>query len=646
MLNLRHAFCVVLPAAMLASVTGLAWADNGGTQGADQASALWKEGKAFWESREFVQARKTFLSAGKILEKEPNALPAADKNQLELYLNQVDEAIKKQSRARETYRSAVTAMGEGKFQEAKSLFGAVLEGKDYITEPEQADAKAKLALTVAKMNAQAAAQPEPEPKVAPEPEPEPEPKVAPKPEPEPEPKVEPTVADEADPESRRMLAAIARKRAAALDLVSEARRALRSNQKGRASALLNQALALVPDHAEALSLKRSLWKAPEAPRPSETILDRLGKARRLGRQMARIEFEKALNRSHEILAGADENEEFNSAERFAEVARSVAQKNQANFQPQAYRDLIRQVDDQLKFIRLKRTQWQRITVAKQIRIINAAERERIRRERLQKLRTINTLALRAKTLRSQGKFKSALEICEQIVELDPNNRSALEQAEILRQFVQLQNEKRLDELQRDEEQKVLIDVRESEIPWYELLRYPRDWRELTIRRVPFGAAAATVSETDRAVRHKLGLRVPKLDFNEVRFENVIDFLREISGLSIHVKWNVLNAARIYKTAPVTVHLTNVTIKKSLRVILDEVGGVKPLGYVLDDGVIMISTKEDLSRITITRVYDIRDLVVRVPKFRAPRVALADSSSNNAAGKSPAWPESANTSSAA
>jgi general secretion pathway protein D len=44
------------------------------------------------------------------------------------------------------------------------------------------------------------------------------------------------------------------------------------------------------------------------------------------------------------------------------------------------------------------------------------------------------------------------------------------------------------------------------------------------------------------------------------------------------------------------------------------GGMVKLGYTVDEGVITISTEEDLSKNVITRVYDIRDLIINVPDF--------------------------------
>ena len=43
------------------------------------------------------------------------------------------------------------------------------------------------------------------------------------------------------------------------------------------------------------------------------------------------------------------------------------------------------------------------------------------------------------------------------------------------------------------------------------------------------------------------------------------------------------------------------------------GGIVELGYTVDEGVISISTDEDLSKNVLTRVYDIRDLIIEVTR---------------------------------
>ncbi len=624
MLNLRRVFSVILPVAILAAASGLVWADNG-TQASDDARKCWNQGVKLWESYEFQKAKTAFLDATKILEKEPNALPSDVKRRIDLYLNKADALHKKQLTARAAYNDAVAALHAKKLEEAKSGFEAVLATEKHadkvLTPTEYRTAKVKHAEVVAKIKvASAVTVAETGPKT--------EPKVI-------QPKVQPKVVTAEPKGDRKMLRDVARRHAKARDLLITGKKAMDNNQPERAVALFERALVLQPDLSEAQRLLEHARQLTASPK-GEGILTRLQENLRVSKQMAQLEYDKTMARSQEALAGADSAEEFDSAENFARSAETVAEKNKRYFPDREYRELLRKVQAQLKHISLKRDDWQRAMVRIKQQEIVVAQEKRERDTRMRRANMIATLTQRAKTLTGEHKYASAKEILDQIIELDPNNRWASERRELLTQFILLQEERRLDKEQRYQEQRVLIDLREAEIPWYELLRYPRNWRELTVRRAPFGVGGGGQSETDRLVRQKLGVRVPKLDFNEIKFENVVEFLRDISGLSLHVKWNALQAAGIDKTTPVTVQLRDVTFEKALRVILDDVGGVNPLSYILDDGVITISTKEDLSRRTVTRVYDIRDLIFRVPNFPGPRIELSDicgASGNNTSSSS-------------
>jgi beta-lactamase regulating signal transducer with metallopeptidase domain len=123
-------------------------------------------------------------------------------------------------------------------------------------------------------------------------------------------------------------------------------------------------------------------------------------------------------------------------------------------------------------------------------------------------------------------------------------------------------------------------------------------------------------------RRLLEKALPELKFDNVAFTDVVDMLRDITGANIFVNWRALEAAGIDRQAPVSARLRDVKFAKALTVVLDEVGGgTIKLGYAIDDGVITITTAEDLAKNTETRVYDVRDLLAEVsdyvPQPKAP-----------------------------
>ncbi|MCK4626771.1 MAG: STN domain-containing protein [Phycisphaerae bacterium] len=130
----------------------------------------------------------------------------------------------------------------------------------------------------------------------------------------------------------------------------------------------------------------------------------------------------------------------------------------------------------------------------------------------------------------------------------------------------------------------------------------------------------TYSPADEAVEARMNEIVPKVQFSGTPFKDVVQSLRKTGKVSIHVKWCALEIIGVKRTSTVSVDLTNVTFAKALQIILDNVSGVTPMGYLIDKGVITISHCDDLSRYTVTRIYDINDLIDR-PKPAFPDKAL-------------------------
>jgi hypothetical protein len=87
----------------------------------------------------------------------------------------------------------------------------------------------------------------------------------------------------------------------------------------------------------------------------------------------------------------------------------------------------------------------------------------------------------------------------------------------------------------------------------------------------------------------------------------VDVLRDKTRQNIFVNWKVLRDDRIGRDAAVLQQVGGLPVGEAIEKVLAEAGGGRvPLGFTRDEGVITISTKEDLSGNTRTRVYDLRD----------------------------------------
>ena len=124
-----------------------------------------------------------------------------------------------------------------------------------------------------------------------------------------------------------------------------------------------------------------------------------------------------------------------------------------------------------------------------------------------------------------------------------------------------------------------------------------------------GAVDEGESAEDRQVAALLARRVPELNFDAVALVDVIDFLRDVSGANVFVDWGALEGAGIERNTPVSARVRNVSFSNALDLVLASAGmGAVVVGYAFKDGVIHVTTGEQLDRLVETRAYDVRDLV--------------------------------------
>jgi len=116
-----------------------------------------------------------------------------------------------------------------------------------------------------------------------------------------------------------------------------------------------------------------------------------------------------------------------------------------------------------------------------------------------------------------------------------------------------------------------------------------------------------------------------VEFKETPLKEVVQILRDKTNLNISVNWTALEDVGITKDSPVTIKVRNLTLGRVLNLILDDVSGTRDkferLYYVIDDGVLRISTGHALNTTTKSVTHDIRDLLLIVPNCEAPVMKL-------------------------
>lgn len=111
--------------------------------------------------------------------------------------------------------------------------------------------------------------------------------------------------------------------------------------------------------------------------------------------------------------------------------------------------------------------------------------------------------------------------------------------------------------------------------------------------LPARGDEAAAEQTDEL----LNRRMPEINFNQTGVSDVLEFVKDITQLDIQVNWDALEKAGIKTQSPVTVRVRDLSLRRTLRLVLENLAGDPDakLDYVVDGDHILISTRDDLMK---------------------------------------------------
>lgn len=116
----------------------------------------------------------------------------------------------------------------------------------------------------------------------------------------------------------------------------------------------------------------------------------------------------------------------------------------------------------------------------------------------------------------------------------------------------------------------------------------------------------------------------QINFQAAPLGDVLDSVRNRTGLNLIVNWNALATLGIDKTTPITLQVRRITTRKELDLILQTASPSHQLAFYVEDGIVHVTTQELADSKMVTRVYPIGDLLIGHEEFQnVPFINIAN-----------------------
>ncbi len=252
-----------------------------------------------------------------------------------------------------------------------------------------------------------------------------------------------------------------------------------------------------------------------------------------------------------------------------------------------------------------------------------AERKRYESERRRAVELLLRRALDQITLRQYG---AAEETLTEVLEKDPNNSEAHKLRELAIQGRHTRAEERnFDDNEYNTRLNELA-AANAAIPYMpDGVQFPdkETWARIVQREPGIADEEQDEPEWVRSVKQLLASRTVTLNFPDTPFAEVVSFLQDITGLNITVGGSVDTEEKT-----VQLRLRDILLEDALKIILEQTG----LAMTFRNETLLITEPEEARGDCYLDIYDVQDILSRVPDFPGDRIKVAgDSSGGSSSG---------------
>ncbi|OHB58533.1 MAG: hypothetical protein A2Y07_05005 [Planctomycetes bacterium GWF2_50_10] len=264
-------------------------------------------------------------------------------------------------------------------------------------------------------------------------------------------------------------------------------------------------------------------------------------------------------------------------------------------------------------------QAQSLASEKQAQAVALQQQLRSQQE-IERQQRVDELMKKAIALQRDQRYEDSLAQLDLLLAIDPHNEQATVMHRTLGDMVEFRKQLEVQAKINQQTMESMLEVDKANIPYSDEITYPKDWREISSRRVE-GVAAGS-SPADAEVYKQLVKVVDLSRFSpDMTFGDAIEVLRTSvePALRIVVLWKDLSEnADITRNTQINMEpVSQVPVGKALDLLLRSVsGGLVELGYLVEDGVITIATKTSLPEKLVQDSYDITDLLDPAANFES------------------------------
>ena len=261
---------------------------------------------------------------------------------------------------------------------------------------------------------------------------------------------------------------------------------------------------------------------------------------------------------------------------------------------------------------------------REMRILAEAESEMARSVSFIQNR-IDEILRQARRLFAERDYERVITLCDEVLQLDPSRkdvRALRREAAELRHLYEVLDTSLQTQLEWD---RTFLSQLESEIPYTDIFNFPsrEEWMRITRQEQSLeDRLQAVESQQEKTIRSRLKVRVASVEFEDEPFEQVIQFLRELSGINFVL---TKEASAALEGGDGTVRLAEVTdlpLENVLNLVLQ--GNDPPFTYVIRSGAVLIGPSDSVRNDVFLEFYEVSDITKDKPDFRAPRLALQSS----------------------